>query len=188
MNKFPKIKKKKDIHFEPIDQMRTENVLLFNQLFNHVNTESKTLPYNIGLNIEIAVYNNTITYSILNNIVRKWNNIIFYEIYRRKINEVQNQLINLSTESKLYQLIFSQSIYPHEILDLPFTYFQPNRWKLDIETMPIVTNQYTNITSQYHCDRCHMNQCSYYELQTRSADEAMTVFITCIVCGNKWKH
>ena len=30
-------------------------------------------------------------------------------------------------------------------------------------------------------------QCSYYQLQTRSADEPMTTFVTCINCGARWK-
>ena len=37
------------------------------------------------------------------------------------------------------------------------------------------------------CGRCKQNTVSYYEMQTRSADEPMTVFCTCATCGNKWK-
>ena len=31
------------------------------------------------------------------------------------------------------------------------------------------------------------SKCTYYQLQTRSADEPMTTFVTCINCGNRWK-
>jgi len=31
-------------------------------------------------------------------------------------------------------------------------------------------------------------RCTYYQLQTRSADEPMTVYITCTVCKNRWKQ
>ena len=31
-------------------------------------------------------------------------------------------------------------------------------------------------------------KCTYYQLQTRSADEPMTTFITCLNCNNKWKE
>ena len=44
-----------------------------------------------------------------------------------------------------------------------------------------------NITDEYKCGRCGSNKTSYYELQTRSADEPMTTFVKCINCGNRWK-
>ena len=31
------------------------------------------------------------------------------------------------------------------------------------------------------------NKCTYYQLQTRSADEPMTTFVTCLQCGCRWK-
>ena len=43
------------------------------------------------------------------------------------------------------------------------------------------------MTDQFKCGRCKKRQCSYFEMQTRSADEPMTVFVTCINCGKRWK-
>jgi transcription elongation factor S-II len=31
------------------------------------------------------------------------------------------------------------------------------------------------------------SMCTYYQLQTRSADEPMTTFVTCVNCDNRWK-
>ncbi len=42
-------------------------------------------------------------------------------------------------------------------------------------------------TDQFKCGRCQQRRTKYYQLQTRSADEPMTTFVTCINCGNKWK-
>lgn len=42
-------------------------------------------------------------------------------------------------------------------------------------------------TGLFRCKRCKQNKCTYYEMQTRSADEPMTVFVTCTVCDNRWR-
>jgi len=39
----------------------------------------------------------------------------------------------------------------------------------------------------FKCGKCKQSKTRHYQMQTRSADEPMTVFITCLVCGNKWR-
>lgn len=41
-------------------------------------------------------------------------------------------------------------------------------------------------TDMWRCGKCKQRKCTYYQLQTRSADEPMTTFITCTVCNNRW--
>jgi len=42
-------------------------------------------------------------------------------------------------------------------------------------------------TGMFTCGRCKSKRTTFYLLQTRSADEPMTAFITCMSCGHKWK-
>lgn len=42
-------------------------------------------------------------------------------------------------------------------------------------------------TDAFQCSRCKQRKCRYRQAQTRSADEPMTTFVTCTVCGNRWK-
>jgi len=42
-------------------------------------------------------------------------------------------------------------------------------------------------TDTFKCRKCKSNECTYYQMQTRSADEPMTTFVTCINCGNRWR-
>ena len=42
-------------------------------------------------------------------------------------------------------------------------------------------------TDEFKCYKCKKRKCTYYEMQTRSADEPMTTFVTCLNCGNRWK-
>lgn len=42
-------------------------------------------------------------------------------------------------------------------------------------------------TDKFKCGRCKKSQCTYYQMQTRSADEPMTTYVTCVNCQNRWK-
>ncbi|CAO3639108.1 unnamed protein product [Cunninghamella echinulata] len=42
-------------------------------------------------------------------------------------------------------------------------------------------------TDMFICGKCKQRRCTYFQMQTRSADEPMTTFVTCINCGNRWK-
>eukprot|EP00184_Porphyridium_aerugineum_P008156 CAMPEP_0184692370 /NCGR_PEP_ID=MMETSP0313-20130426/881_1 /TAXON_ID=2792 /ORGANISM="Porphyridium aerugineum, Strain SAG 1380-2" /LENGTH=786 /DNA_ID=CAMNT_0027150197 /DNA_START=705 /DNA_END=3065 /DNA_ORIENTATION=- len=42
-------------------------------------------------------------------------------------------------------------------------------------------------TNEFPCPKCKKREVSYYQMQTRSADEPMTTFFTCIACTHKWK-
>jgi transcription elongation factor S-II len=39
----------------------------------------------------------------------------------------------------------------------------------------------------YKCRKCGGNKTTQFEMQTRSADEPMTIFINCVDCGNSWR-
>ena len=44
-----------------------------------------------------------------------------------------------------------------------------------------------SVTDRFTCGKCKEKKVSYYQLQTRSADEPLTTFCTCEACGNRWK-
>jgi transcription elongation factor S-II len=59
-----------------------------------------------------------------------------------------------------------------------------NRKKMDA----LSENNLDNISSMFTCSRCKKNKCVHFQLQTRSADEPTTVFVTCLNCGKNWKN
>ena len=42
-------------------------------------------------------------------------------------------------------------------------------------------------TDLLKCGKCNKRNCTYNQIQTRSADEPMTTFVLCNECGNRWK-
>ncbi|TDL15784.1 transcription elongation factor [Rickenella mellea] len=42
-------------------------------------------------------------------------------------------------------------------------------------------------TDAFQCGKCKQRKTIYRQAQTRSADEPMTTFVTCVNCGNRWK-
>ena len=42
-------------------------------------------------------------------------------------------------------------------------------------------------TDQFKCGKCKFRKAKYYQMQTRSADEPMTTFVTCLNCNHRWK-
>ena len=141
-----------------------------------------------GDNMERAIYNYTIKKAEEKFIVKKWENQYFSELY---LNKFMSVYINLKTPNVI------ASIQNKTILaqDLPFMTHQeilPEKWDTLIEDLKIQNqNKYTPkieaSTDNFTCHKCKSKECSYYQLQTRSADEPMTTFVTCISCGSRWK-
>jgi transcription elongation factor S-II len=42
-------------------------------------------------------------------------------------------------------------------------------------------------SGMFQCGKCKQSRTTYFQMQTRSADEPMTTFVTCLNCKNKWK-
>ena len=57
----------------------------------------------------------------------------------------------------------------------------------DPETGEIIKKEVEVPNSMLTCGKCGMSKTSSYEMQTRSADEPMTIFASCLCCGNRWR-
>ena len=139
-------------------------------------------------NLEKGIYNKTLEIANEKNIVKKWENIYFTQIY---IDKFRTVYINLKNPTVL-ELITDNKIKPHELAFMTHQEILPNKWNKLIDDLKIQNqNKYTPkieaSTDNFTCYKCKSKECSYYQLQTRSADEPMTTFVTCIKCGTRWK-
>lgn len=86
----------------------------------------------------------------------------------------------------------NNEILPQTLAFMTHQEMNPQQWKTIIEKKIIRdANKYTNnvqaSTDMFICRKCKSKKCTYYELQTRSADEPATIFVTCLDCGKNWK-
>lgn len=152
----------------------------FSKLINNTN-QSK--------NLEVGIFNWSIKEANKRNIIKKWDNKYFVQLYLDKFKMI---MINLSKNNNLLKDINDKKILSQKIAYYKHKDFCPDKWKTLIENKEIKdkskysTNLESN-TDNFTCRKCKSNKCSYYQLQTRSADEPMTTFVTCISCGNRWK-
>jgi len=143
---------------------------------------------NISENLEKGIFNYTIQKSEEKNLIKKWNNTLFVVIYIEKLKMI---LYNIKDE-KLYNKLINKEIKAHELAFLSHEEMRPDIWKELIELKKIKDeNKFSPkveaSTDDFTCFKCKSKQCTFYQLQTRSADEPMTTFVTCISCGNRWR-
>lgn len=141
-----------------------------------------------SVNMEKGIYNYAVKEASTKKVVKKWDNPHFVQIY---IDRVRSIYFNLNNESLLQQLA-DGTIKPHVVAFMTHQELRPEKWEKLIQEK-IQRDKYkyeTNIeaaTDTFKCRKCQSNKCTYYQMQTRSADEPMTTFVTCIDCGNRWK-
>jgi len=75
-----------------------------------------------------------------------------------------------------------------EVLE-PNGLFATTQYKLRARELQIEKNKIDDddYEGQFKCGKCKSKKTDYYQLQTRSADEPMTTYVTCKSCGNRWK-
>lgn len=139
-------------------------------------------------NIEKSIFNKSIQIANSKNIVKKWENQYFVLIYTDRLRSVYINLKNPTVNRRLE----NGELKPHEIGGLTHQELIPERWERLIYEKNIKDkNTYTPTTQGntdvFTCRKCKSNKCNYFQLQTRSADEPMTTYVTCVNCGNRWK-
>lgn len=140
-----------------------------------------------SLNLEKGIFNYALKEADNRRIVKKWDNKFFVQIY---LNHLKSILENLN--EKWIEEINNNTIQSHKLAFMTHQELNHEKWGqlIDAKSKRDKNKFETNLaaaTDTFTCRKCKANQCTYYQMQTRSADEPMTTFVTCIPCGNRWK-
>ena len=138
-------------------------------------------------NLEKGIFNYTLKEADQHKIIKKWDNKYFIQIYLDRLRTVYTNL-----NDTIIDQITSGAIKPHIVAFMTHQELNPDKWAalIDAKSKRDANKFETNIaaaTDTFTCRKCKGNQCTYYQMQTRSADEPMTVYISCCNCGNRWK-
>ena len=141
-----------------------------------------------SVNIEKGIYNHAVKIAKKKKIVRKWENKIFVILYKNRLKMI---ITNLKHD-KVKKRILSGDMSVKDLSNATHLELLPNKWKklMDAKLKRDESLTSTNLsaaTDEFKCYKCKKRKCTYYQLQTRSADEPMTTFVSCLVCGNRWK-
>ena len=142
----------------------------------------------ISDNLEKGIYNYTLEQCDQRNIIKKWNNSQFITIYLEKLKMI---LFNLKSSNVLFA-VKNKHFRAHQLAFMTHQEMCPELWHQLIEDKKIRDEnkfkpKLEASTDDFTCFKCKSKKCSYYQLQTRSADEPMTTFVSCLECGNRWK-
>lgn len=148
----------------------------------------------LAVDTEKGVYNKSIKHAEIKNIPKNWDDIIFLDMYKVFSIEVYT---NLNKESyvanvRLFERLVNGEFKGYELAEMDPQYIFPEHWKPLVDEKSKRDRILYEINKEmatdiYKCGRCKKKECSFYQLQTRSADEPMTTFITCLNCGKRWK-
>ena len=117
-----------------------------------------------------------------------WKNGLIKAVYLSKANCILSSLTNTIYSGPLFEMLIKGEIVPIEIafmkrsqlLSKRYEALEINRLKIyDESGLSLNDEDYTLHNSTVRCPKCKLFHTSYSQLQTRGADEPMTIFYYC---------
>ncbi|RAH44179.1 transcription elongation factor DST1 [Aspergillus aculeatinus CBS 121060] len=116
------------------------------------------------------------------------------EQYRTKIRSLYQNLKNKSNPMLRVRVLSGEVTAEHFVKmthdELRSAEQQERDRKIQKENMDkaMVAQAERSISTSLQCGKCGQRKVTYTEAQTRSADEPMTLFCTCMNCGKSWRQ
>ena len=145
-------------------------------------------------NIEKSIFNASIRRTKELHETPCWENFIFKENYKRKYITILNNIRNPKThlverimkgeiKTKTIASLTPQELFPSGLMSTTIEEHKVKEFKKYLAD----EKQQEKYKGAFTCNKCKSDRTFYYQLQTRSADEPMTTFVTCLNCNKKWK-
>ena len=139
--------------------------------------------------MEKGIFNYSLKEAERRKVIKKWDNAGFVQIYTSHLRSI---IHNINKNTHILEQINDGTIQSHVVAFMTHQELRPEKWDELIKRKSIIDQHKFegNIeasTDTFTCRKCKSKKCTYYELQTRSADEPATIFITCLNCSHNFK-
>ena len=144
------------------------------------------IPQDIAAALEVALLQRCIRDCAKQGIEVTWANVAFWNHYRGRCIQFYENAPDWIPK------LVSGELTPAAFAEMTVVELSPKRWKAQIEAQ-IAKEKHLyspsgNASIYFYCSSCKKKtKCDYYQMQTRSADEPMTTFVTCLECDRRWK-
>lgn len=145
------------------------------------------------VSLEALIFQKTYEDAGKDEIRRAWGAGLFQDTYLANVRRVVGNLQPTSyvKNTHLWDRYKNKELTLEQIVKQNYYELYPEGWQQLVDQQAKreriqLEGDFSRATDRWQCNNCKMRKCTYYELQTRSADEPMTIFIHCLNCGKRW--
>lgn len=155
-------------------------------LLNHTPDHNR-----IAINVERGIFN----YALQNYSKEKtndiWNENFKFYYLQKAVSIVTNLNPDSHIKNKnLMKRLLDNEFTEFELSLLDSKHLFPEKWLENWEKhgpKELIIDKKDTADGLFKCGKCKTYKTTYYQMQTRSADEPATTFVTCLNCDNRWK-
>ena len=148
-----------------------------------------TVDDNLIVNMEKGVFNCAIEFCKSKKSPLKWSNTDFTKKYSTDARRILANISYTTNAPVLIEKIKTGMINSYNLVNLTREELNPEVWgNLKEKTLnKSICKEEEKEDGIFKCNRCKSMKTVYYQMQTRSADEPMTTYVTCTNCNTRWK-
>jgi DNA-directed RNA polymerase subunit M/transcription elongation factor TFIIS len=142
---------------------------------------------------EQLIFEKAIQTANKNHVRKVWSSNAFCEMYKAVARRFIGNLNPTSyvKNKTLWERFQYKELTIEQITNQNYYELSPDVWQPMVDRQAKreqiqLEGDFSRATDKWQCNNCKTRKCTYYELQTRSADEPMTIFIHCLNCGKRW--
>tara|TARA_B100000902_G_scaffold85515_1_gene89791 strand:+ start:95 stop:598 length:504 start_codon:yes stop_codon:yes gene_type:complete len=141
------------------------------------------------INLEKGVFNTTVKYCKANGIELNWSSKAFVKKYSTIARRLLANISYTTNAEQFKNRLLTHDIKSYEAAEYTREELNPDVWgRLKAEALAKLTaKKEVTEDGMFKCNKCKSMKTVYYQMQTRSADEPMTTYVTCTNCEARWK-